>query len=50
MYNILGVSVVNMMLAKQLTVLSKSNLPSGIYFYDVIENDKTIQSGKVISS
>jgi len=49
MYNVLGEEVMNTTLTKHLTILETSNLPSGIYFYQVIGNDKTIQSGKLIS-
>jgi hypothetical protein len=48
-YNVLGAEVMNTTLTKQLTTLETSNLPSGIYFYKVIDNDKTIQSGELIS-
>jgi hypothetical protein len=45
----LGKEVINKTITKQLTTLETSNLPSGIYFYKVIGNDKIIQSGKLIS-
>jgi len=48
-YNILGKEVINKTVTKQLTTLETSDLPSGIYFYKVIGNDKSIQSGKLIS-
>lgn len=48
-YNALGVQVMNTTIAKQQTYLETGNLPSGIYFYKLIENNKTIQSGKLIS-
>jgi hypothetical protein len=48
-YNILGSEVLNIGLAKQLTTIGKRDLPSGIYFYKVIANNKTIQTGKLIS-
>jgi hypothetical protein len=41
--------VKNIALTKQLTTLEMGNLPSGIYLYKVIGNNKTIQSGKLIS-
>ncbi|MFA4862935.1 MAG: ice-binding family protein [Bacteroidales bacterium] len=49
MYNVLGKEVMNTTLTKQLTTLETSNLPSGIYFYKVISNNKIIQSGKLVS-
>jgi hypothetical protein len=48
-YNILGKAVINMILTKQNTILTTSSLPSGIYLYKVDINNKTIQSGKLIS-
>ena len=49
MYNSLGEIVLNKIITNQETVLETNNLPSGIYFYNVIGNNKTIQSGKLIS-
>ena len=48
-YNVLGEEMINTIVTKQLTTLNTSHLPSGIYFYKVVANDKTIQSGKLIS-
>jgi hypothetical protein len=48
-YNVLGQSVMNTVITKQLTVLETDNLPPGIYIYNVIGNNKVIQSGRVIS-
>jgi len=48
-YNVLGEEVLNSTLTRQLTILATGMLPSGIYFYKVIENAKTIQSGRLIS-
>ena len=48
-YNVLGEEVINTIVTKQLTTIVTSQLPSGIYFYNVIGNDKTIQSGKLIA-
>jgi len=48
-YNVLGKEVINTIITKQITTLKTSNLPSGIYLYKVIGNNKTIQSGKLIS-
>jgi len=48
-YNILGNEVVNTILTNQSTTIETGNLSSGIYFYKVMDNSKTIQSGKLIS-
>jgi hypothetical protein len=48
-YNILGKEVLNSIVTKQAATLETNNFPSGIYFYKVIVNNKTIQSGKLIS-
>ncbi len=48
-YNILGEKLINTIVTKQLNTLETSNLPSGVYFYKVICNNKTIQTGKLIS-
>jgi len=48
-YNVLGKEVLSTRIVQQLTTLNTGNLPSGIYFYKVIGNDKIIQSGKLIS-
>ena len=49
LYNILGKEVMNSTVTKQLTTFETSKLPSGIYFYKIIGNTKTIQTGKLIS-
>lgn len=48
-YNFLGKEVISKTVTKQSIVLNTNNLPSGIYFYNVISNNKIIQSGKLIS-
>jgi len=48
-YNVLGEEVMNSLITKDLTTLATSHLPSGIYFYKVIGNNNTIQSGKLIA-
>ena len=48
-YNFSGKDVINITITKQLTTLETSHLPSGMYFYKVIDNDKIIQSGSLIS-
>jgi hypothetical protein len=49
MYNILGDEVMNTMISGQSTNLKTTGMPSGIYFYRVMANNKVIQSGKLIS-
>jgi hypothetical protein len=48
-YNILGSQVMSSGISKHLTTLNTSSLASGIYFFKVIANNKTIQTGKLIS-
>lgn len=49
-YNILGEQVSQKLITKPFTSLATGNLPSGIYFYKVNGNNKTIQTGKLISN
>jgi len=49
MYNILGEEVMNTIISKQLTTLKTGNLPSGIYFYKLSDNNRTIQIGRLVS-
>jgi len=48
-YNVLGEEVMKTAITQQTTTLKTSNLPTGIYFYKVINNNNTLQSGKLIS-
>jgi len=48
-YNVLGKEVMTTSVTKHGTTLETSDLRSGIYFYKVISNNKTIQTGKLIS-
>jgi hypothetical protein len=48
-YNILGKQVLNRVITKPTTTIETDNLPSGIYFYTVNGNNKTIQYGKLIT-
>jgi len=48
-FNVLGDVVMDRVLSEQTTTVSTSNLPSGVYFYKVIAENKVIQSGKLIS-
>lgn len=49
MYNMMGKEVMNTIITNQLTTLEMKDLQSGIYFYKVLDNNKIIQSGKLIS-
>jgi hypothetical protein len=49
MYDLLGVEVMNTTLTKQSNTLKAADLPSGMYFFRIISNNKTIQSGRLIS-
>ncbi|MFZ4398917.1 MAG: T9SS type A sorting domain-containing protein [Bacteroidales bacterium] len=48
-YNVLGEILIYKHIIKQITTIETSNLPSGVYFYNLNVNNKTIQSGKLIS-
>ncbi len=48
-YNILGELVISTTINKQITSIATNDLVSGIYFYKIIENGKSIQSGRLIS-
>jgi hypothetical protein len=47
-FNVFGEEVLNTIVTKQLTTLKTSNLPTGIYSYNVMANNKIIQSGKLV--
>ncbi|MBC7862450.1 MAG: DUF3494 domain-containing protein [Bacteroidia bacterium] len=48
-YNVLGEAVISTTITKQLTVIETSSFPSGIYFYKIMTNSTTIQSGKLVA-
>ena len=48
-YNVLGEEVMTTSITKQITTFDTSNLSTGIYSYQVTDNNKTIQSGKLIA-
>jgi len=48
-FDTMGKEVINTPVSQQSTILKTADLHSGIYFYQIIENNKTIQSGKLIS-
>ncbi len=49
LYNVLGAEVMNISITSLNSTIETANLPSGIYFYKVIGNNHTIQSGRLIS-
>lgn len=49
LYDMLGRQVKTTAITQQLTTLSTDTLPSGMYFYKVTADGKTIQSGKLVS-
>jgi hypothetical protein len=48
-YNVLGEEMMTTSITKQITTFDTSNLSTGIYFYQITDNNKTIQSGKLIA-
>ncbi|HWY98995.1 MAG TPA: ice-binding family protein, partial [Bacteroidia bacterium] len=48
-YNVLGKEVMNTIITNQTTTIGTSMLPSGVYFYRVVNNNTLLQSGKLIS-
>ena len=48
-YNILGEIRINSILTKQLTAIETSDLSPGIYFYQILKNDKINLSGRLVS-
>lgn len=48
-FNILGEQVLMTPMMKQITPLETSQLPSGVYFYKITTDNKTVQSGKLVS-
>lgn len=48
-YNMVGVEVMNSTVSKQLITLDTSRLHAGVYFYKLTDQNKVIQSGKLIS-
>jgi len=49
MYNVLGALVLTKNVTTQSSTIETGDLPSGIYFYKIIDNKNTIQSGRLIS-
>lgn len=50
LHTTLGEEVLNEKLSKQSNTFDTNSLPSGIYVYKIISNDKVIQSGRLISN
>lgn len=48
-YNVVGELVLNTSLTNQHNTVEASNLPSGIYFYKVFNQNSTIQSGRLMA-
>jgi hypothetical protein len=49
LYDVLGKEMMNTRISQKSTTIDMSSINSGIYFYKVMDNDKMIQSGKLIS-
>jgi len=48
-YNASGTEVMSTIVTKQVTTLETGHLTPGIYFYKIINNNKIVQSGKLVS-
>lgn len=48
-YSTLGTEVISTTITSGMTTINTSHLQSGIYFYKVMESDKIVQTGKLIS-
>jgi hypothetical protein len=49
LYSLLGEKMFSSILTHETTNLSNVIVPSGVYFYQIIQNENTIQSGKLIA-
>ncbi len=49
LFNMLGAEVINTNITKQTSSIETGDMPRGIYFYRVIKNNQTIQTGKLIA-
>jgi len=47
--NAMGVEIMSNVLSGTSTVLQTNKIPSGIYFYTILLNDRVIQSGKLVA-
>jgi len=50
MYNLLSQKVISTVLTNENTLLQTSQLPAGMYTYQVVKNHKIIQTGKLLSN
>jgi len=48
-YNVLGKEVMSNVITNQTTILGTNNLASGMYFYQLLNNNVLMQSGKLVS-
>jgi hypothetical protein len=48
-YNVLGTLVIHTRLVDQMTVIETRGLKQGVYFFQVSDKNKSIQSGKIVS-
>ncbi len=48
-YTMFGSEVMHVLLTEQITTLETKDIHPGIYFYQVTDNDKIVQTGKLIS-
>lgn len=48
-YDLLGRIMINSVITKEVSSIATENFPSGMYFYIITSNNKTIQSGKLIA-
>jgi hypothetical protein len=49
LFDVAGEMVSSKVLTKQVNMVETCDLPSGVYFYKVLSENKTIQSGRLIS-
>ncbi|MBA2612563.1 MAG: DUF3494 domain-containing protein [Bacteroidetes bacterium] len=49
MYNVLGEVVMTTPITKEITTVEIKDLSSGIYFYKIFDNNKIVQTGRLIS-
>jgi hypothetical protein len=48
-YNVLGATMMSIQVTKKITTIETANFPEGVYFYKVISNNETVQSGRLIA-
>lgn len=47
-YNIAGLEIMNIRINQDITIIDTTNLPSGMLFFKVFNNNITVQSGKLV--